>query len=110
MRRGSNYEDMACKYLRGLGYEILTRNYYCGFGELDLVAREGDELVFVEVKGGVDEEFGHPAQRLTPKKFDRIVRCAFRFLEENSLDLPFRIDLIVILGGKVEHYKNVSFW
>ncbi|WP_457600022.1 YraN family protein [Hydrogenivirga sp.] len=109
MRKGSEYEELACRYLVSAGYSILTRNYHCRVGEIDIVAKDGDELVFVEVKGGKDFGFGHPAERFTLKKLDRIVSCAFSFMEENGLDLPFRIDLIVVLGEEVKHYRNVGY-
>jgi putative endonuclease len=109
MRRGREYEDLACEYLEGLGYSILSRNYHCGIGEIDIVAQEGDELVFVEVKGSSGEEFGHPAERFTTSKLNRIVSCAFRFMEEKGFDMPFRIDLIVVIKGRITHYKNVGY-
>lgn len=109
MRKGSEYEDLACRYLENLGYSILTRNYHCGVGEIDIIAQDGDTLVFVEVKGGADISFGHPAERFTPKKLNRIVSCAYKFMEEKDLNNEFRIDLLVVLEGKIEHHKNVGY-
>ncbi len=109
MRRGAEYEDLACGYLEDIGYSILARNYHCGFGEIDIIAQDGETLVFVEVKGGADLEFGHPAERFTPKKFDMVLSCAYKFMEEMGLDREFRIDLLVVLGKNVEHYKNVGY-
>ena len=109
MRKGSEYEDIACEYLTELGYSILARNYHCRSGEIDIIAMDGDELVFVEVKGGLDTSFGHPAERFNLRKLDRIIACAFRFMEENSLDVPFRVDLLVVLEGEVEHHRNVGY-
>lgn len=110
MRRGSEYEEIAARYLENLGYLILAKNYHCGSGEIDIVALEGKELVFVEVKGGRDTEFGHPAERFNAKKLTRMLSCVFRFMEERSLDMPFRIDLLVVLEGRVEHYKNLGYY
>ncbi len=107
-RRGHNYEDLAVQYLTRKGYRIIERNFHCGIGEIDVIAHDGDVLVFVEVKGSVNEEFGHPAERLTPKKLNRILECAYRFMEERGWDTPFRVDLIVVLGNSLEHYENVG--
>jgi len=65
--------------------------------------------VFVEVKGGRDDSLGHPAERFNPRKLDRIIACAFSFMEQMGLDEPFRIDLIVILGDRIEHHENVGY-
>jgi len=77
MRKGAEYEETASEYLNKLGYLIVERNYRCRTGEIDIVAREGDTLVFVEVKGGRSLEFGHPIERFDTKKLDRIIRCAY---------------------------------
>lgn len=110
MRKGSDYEEIACEFLKGLGYEILERNYFCRSGEIDIIAMDGNALVFVEVKGGDTEEFGHPIERFDNRKLSRIITCAYRFLEERGLSTPFRIDLIIVLRGEVQHYKNIGFY
>ncbi len=115
MRKGSEYEDIAADYLEGLGYEILERNYHCRGGEIDIVAKDGKELVFVEVKGGRTEEFGHPLERFNRRKLSRIIYCAFQFMEERNIEAKFRVDLIVVLRDRVEHCEPLrpcgrSFW
>ena len=109
MRRGSEYEERVCLYLQDKGYSIVARNYHCRGGEIDIVARQGGELVFVEVKGGKDTSLGHPAERFNPRKLDRIITCAFRFMEEMGLEEPFRVDLVVVLEDRIEHYENVGY-
>jgi len=108
MRRGAKYEEIASEYLRGLGYRIIGRNYRCRGGEIDIVAIDGGTLVFLEVKGGKGEEFGHPVERFNRRKLERILTCAYLFMEEMGLNLPFRVDLLVVFGGTVEHYKGIG--
>lgn len=109
MRRGRSYEEIAVRYLEELGYTILARNFHCRLGEVDIVAKEGDELVFVEVKGGSSEDFGHPVERFDKRKLSRIITCAHTFMEQTGTDLPFRVDLITVLGEEIKHFKNVGF-
>ncbi len=109
MKRGKVYEDIAEEFLRSLGYRILWRNFRCRFGEIDIVALDGDTLVFVEVKGGKGDEFGHPAERFTVRKLRRILGCANEFLKKKG-GRPFRVDLIVVLEGRIDHIKNVGFF
>lgn len=107
--RGAEYEEVASEYLKSLGYRILKRNYRCRIGEIDIVALDGDTLVFVEVKGGRSPELGHPAERFNRRKLSRIIECAYTYMEREGLTLPFRVDLIVVFKGEVEHLKNVGF-
>jgi len=106
--KGNKYESIAVQYLKEKGYSILERNFHCGRGEIDIVAFKDGVLVFVEVKGGTTEEFGHPVDRLTRAKFLRILECAYRFMEKQGRELPFRIDLITVFRKKIQHYENVS--
>ncbi len=107
--KGAKYEEIASEYLKNLGYRILERNYRCRTGEIDIVAQDGKILVFVEVKGGRSSEFGHPVERFDRRKLSRIIECAYTFMERKKIELPFRIDLVVVFEGSVEHYKNVGF-
>jgi len=109
MRRGCEFEERALRYLESLGYRILARNYRCREGEIDIIAQEGDDLVFVEVKGGGKEDHVYPAERFDQRKLSRIIACAYRFMEERNLDTTFRIDLIVVVGDRFDHFKNVGF-
>ncbi len=107
--KGAEYEELASEYLKNLGYLILKRNYRCRTGEIDIIALDGDVLVFVEVKGGISSEFGHPIERFDRKKLTRIIECAYSFMEKEGLGLPFRVDLIVVFNGEIEHHRNVGF-
>ncbi len=106
-RKGRGYEEQAVKYLKSRGYKILSRNYHCKSGEIDIVAFKEGTLVFVEVKGASNLDFGHPAERFNRTKLERILKCAYKFMEEKGPRAPFRLDLIVVLQGRIEHFENL---
>jgi len=106
-------ESTAARYLEARGYRILDANYRCPWGEVDLIAQEGDCLVFVEVRTRKGEAFGTPAESVTPLKQERLVATAETYLQ--ALETPpkeWRIDLITITlqekGGQPElqHLRN----
>ncbi len=68
---GNLGEDRAVEYLENLGYEIFERNFRTRFGEIDIIARDGETLCFVEVKKKTSDRFGSPAEMITPKKLDK---------------------------------------
>lgn len=103
---GRVFEDQAADFLLSQGYTLLTRRYHCRFGELDLVALEGDTLVFVEVKGSRSEAI-RPEENLTERKRERLMRAAERFVAEFDVrDKPMRFDAIAIDGDGLRHYRN----
>ena len=105
MKKGKGYEDIACEYLTSLGYRILHRNFYCRGGEIDIIALDGDVLVFVEVKGTTTKL--NPAERINYKKLQRIYKCAEEFLLKTPAQ-ECRVDAILVEGGCIVHLKNVS--
>ena len=106
-RMGDLGEDSACRMLAGLGMEILDRNYTRRGGELDIVARDGAYLVFVEVKKRSGLRYGRPAEAVGPTKRARIVRTAIRWLSEHDLDdVPVRFDIVEVLPGEIRHIPD----
>jgi putative endonuclease len=99
---GARGEDLAEKYLKKAGYRILARNYRCRFGEIDLIAEEGDSLVFVEVKTRSGGGFGHPLEAVDRHKRGQLTRAARRYLEETSATERFcRFDVVAVcLSGE----------
>ena len=96
---GTTYESAAARFLEKKGYHILEKNYRCRFGEVDLIAREKDTLVFCEVKYRRDLGAGHPLEAVDMRKQYRISRCALYYLTENGLDgLECRFDVVGICG------------
>ena len=97
---GRKGEDAAAGLLRDQGYKILARNYRCRHGEIDIVAFEDGEYVFVEVKTRVTDEKGSGADAVTPAKQRKIVRVAQQYLVERGLeDRPCRFDVVAVTPG-----------
>lgn len=92
-------EDLAAKQLRHQGYAILARRYRTRYGEIDIVAQDGDTVVFVEVKARRTERFGTAAESITPWKQRRIAAMALDYLAwSGRLDCPCRFDVVAIDG------------
>ncbi len=90
-------EVLAEGHLRRLGYEIVERNWRCARGEIDLVAREGGDWVFVEVRTRQGQPRGAPEESLTRTKQRRLLQLAGLFLQEQGLDdVPWRIDVVAV--------------
>jgi putative endonuclease len=96
---GRSAEDDACAYLRESGYEIVARNWRTTRGEIDIVAREGPVLAFVEVKARSGPGFGGPEAAVHPSKQRRLIAAARAFLSETECALPSRFDVVAILDG-----------
>jgi putative endonuclease len=112
---GKCSEDLACQELLTRGYNILARRYRTRAGEIDIVAREGTVVVFVEVKARADHRCGHPAESVTRWKQRRIVAMASDYLTRHRLHgVPCRFDVVAITGAdgdtqRVEVIRE-AFW
>ena len=104
--RGDAGERRACEILRDAGYLIVARNWRTRFGEIDIVARDGETLVFVEVKMRSCEGFGGPEAALTPAKQRRIIAAASEFLAQTRAEVPVRFDLVAIGPGGVRIVRD----
>ncbi|MBU1992458.1 MAG: YraN family protein [Patescibacteria group bacterium] len=111
---GNKGEELAEKFLRSNGYDILTKNYHTRIGEIDIVARDGAELVFTEVKTRTSQTFGLPQESVTKSKIRKLRQTALLYIAENNIkSSPFRIDVISIQLEKtgkvksVDHIKNI---
>lgn len=99
-------EERAAEYLAQKGYEIVQRNYSTRYGEIDIIARDKDILVFVEVKTKTDDYFGKPEEMVDRRKLGRIRRMATTYLE--GKEVACRIDVVAIEGEELRHYENVT--
>lgn len=96
-RFGREAETLASVYLESLGYRILERNVRTPYGEIDIVARDGETLVIVEVKARHSRRYGTPQEALTPLKRTRIRDAALAYLQsQNIFHLPCRFDVITL--------------
>ena len=111
---GAYGEQLAARYLEDRGLRILDRNWRCPHGEVDLVARDGDCLVFCEVKTRRTERFGAPVEAVTSRKAARLRRLAVAWLQEHDVHGGrVRIDVIGVLRpssgpARVRHVVGVG--
>jgi putative endonuclease len=90
-------EDAACDVLTARGYQVIDRRYRTRDGELDIVARHGDYLVFVEVKARQNRDFGEPEEAVTAQKQQKMVWMATDYLARNGIgDVPCRFDVVSV--------------
>ena len=109
-------EDVAASFLEKHGFVVLERNVRTRYGELDIVARDGEELVFVEVRTKSHIKFGHPFETIGPKKIFKLRNMARWYLQARKLgeSVLCRFDAIAIVGSpestySIEHIRNVVF-
>jgi len=90
-------EKLARDFLKKRGYHILETNYRCPHGEIDIVAKHKDSLVFIEVRAKRSTEFGSPEESITPAKKEKIKATAYHY-QQNHDDLPslWRIDVVAV--------------
>jgi putative endonuclease len=94
-------EELACDALRRQGYVILARRYRTRLGEIDIVARDGGTVVFVEVKTRQGGAFGEGAEAVGPRKQQRISTMALHYLARHRLvDVPVRFDVVAVDAGE----------
>jgi putative endonuclease len=109
---GKSGEECACRELERRGYAILARRYRTRFGEIDIVARDGKTMVFVEVKARTSERYGDPAEAVTLHKQARVTAMAEDYLARRHLhNVPCRFDVVAVAfeaGGtlKVEVFQH----
>jgi putative endonuclease len=112
-RLGARGEDVAASYLQKKGIHILQRNYRREFGEIDIVARDGKTLVFVEVKTASTNHYGLPEEWVTERKQRQIARMAAAYLQEYQLrDVDCRFDVVTVnrtRNDEINHIQN-AFW
>jgi putative endonuclease len=96
-QKGRLGENLAAQFLEGKGYRIIERNYRYDRGEIDIIAQDGKDLVFVEVKLRETEAFGSPEESITPFKEEQLKKVAEGYLFEKNLeDQPCRFDVVAI--------------
>ncbi len=109
--KGGKAENAAAEYLTRDNYEILKRNFFFSrHGEIDIIAKDEETLVFVEVKSSGSNKYGSPLSWITKSKIRKLRRCAEGYLYVNKIkDVPCRFDVIVVdtkAGNEIQHLKN----
>ena len=97
--RGEQAEALAADFLRNQGLTITQRNYRCRHGEIDLIARDGNTVVFVEVRSRAGMAYGGAAASITPAKRDRLLKTARHYLAGVHPLPPCRFDAILLSGN-----------
>ena len=109
---GNRGERLAAKTLKAKGYRILARNYRNRWGEIDIIAMDGDTIVFVEVKTRSQHTQGRPEEAVTPTKQRQITRAASAWLHSHKLDNHrCRFDVIAIVwrtgeAPQIDHFQS----
>ena len=109
-RTGTWGEAQAAAYLRRRGYELLAHSYRCRFGEIDLIARKGGTVCFVEVKLRSSVQFGLPREAVTARKQERLRKTALFYLSEHELDCPARFDVAEIYADGEGGPARIEYW
>ncbi|MBC8313362.1 MAG: YraN family protein [Candidatus Cloacimonetes bacterium] len=108
-------EDIAAQFLENNDYEILKRNYHSVYGEIDIICKKDNQLIFVEVKARQSDKFGGPLDAITENKKDKIIKTTYHYLAKYELESPVRFDIITIQyiakdkNYKFHHIKNAFF-
>jgi putative endonuclease len=94
---GAKGEEVAVSYLKSRGYRIVERNYRIRFGEIDIIAEQGDDLVFIEVKTRSGTLFGSPFESVTKQKQKQLSKVALEYISKQGFhDRPARFDVVGI--------------
>ncbi len=112
---GNKGEELACQYLKKQGYKILEKNFRIRGGEIDIIAKDKDYLVFVEVKTRYSHEYGLPKDAMTPWKIRYLLKTAqFYLLKVKWGNRPYRLDFVgvdftdSIDNPQIELIKNIT--
>lgn len=109
-QKGNEGESLADTFLVKKGFEILERNVQLGQLEIDLIAKDQDTLVFVEVRLRNDAQFGYPEEGLSKTKIRAMQRAAAFYLQKTGWQGDIRIDLVAILEKpdfSIEHFQDI---
>lgn len=105
---GSVYEQKASVYLKKLGYTILECNFRCRLGEIDIIAKQGEYLCFIEVKYRASAAAGEAVEAVDYRKQNKIIRVAHYYLMKHGYSewTPCRFDVVAIDGDIISLYQN----
>lgn len=107
---GKKGEEIAVRFIKEKGYRIVEKNYRTVFGEIDIIAKDKEALVFIEVKTRADDTFGDPFEAVNYRKREKIKKVALCFLKKIRKELPARFDVLSINvengREKIEHIKD----
>jgi putative endonuclease len=100
---GRNAENLAAAFLQAKGLTIIEKNFRAKVGEIDIIAKEGDEMIFVEVRARASRDFGGAAASVGGAKRRKLIKAAQLWLQVRGWDGGCRFDVVAVDGGKLEH-------
>jgi putative endonuclease len=111
-KKGRKSETLCSRYLETIGYSVIKQNWYCRWGEIDIIAKYKTELIFVEVKSVSSLNYCNAVELFNPSKRRKLLKTINYFVFRNARFIKFwRLDLVCLTkdAGKIwiEHYKNV---
>ncbi len=104
---GACYERKTAQYIQNQGMKCLEMNYVCPRGEIDLIAMDRENLVFIEVKYRGSLRYGHPSQAVDFRKQQKIIQSALWYMMDKKMEeIPVRFDVACWIGEKLEYHKG----
>ena len=104
--KGNIGEDKACSYLRTLGFDIVDRNVYSKFGEIDIIAMKKEVLHFIEVKSA--QNYDVAVQNITPTKLHRFLQTVASYQKKHQLDIDYCIDAVIVTPEEITLLENIT--
>lgn len=105
---GDDAEALAANYLQSQGLSLLARNYRCRFGEIDLIMRQGNSIVFVEVRMRSQATYGGAAASINLPKQQKLIRTAEHFLQRHRHQAACRFDAVLLTGLNPNHIEWIQ--
>lgn len=106
---GTFGESAACDYLESHGITVIKRNFYCRAGELDIIAKDGDTIVFVEVKTRKNSLYGTPGEYVNFKKQEKIIETALYYLGSDDIDMRFDVvEVMYKMAGEKPEVTKIN--
>lgn len=107
--KGKKAEDIACSFLMNNGLELITRNYQCRYGEIDLIMQDSDNLVFVEVRYRKSARFGSAIESIDHDKQRKLIFTANHYLQNNPTSSAIRFDVVALTPNREIEWINNAF-
>ncbi|WP_416191500.1 YraN family protein [Neisseria sp. CCUG12390] len=109
-KQGAAGEDGALAFLEKQGCKLVARNWHCAYGEIDLIVKNGNMILFVEVKYRKNQQFGGAAYSISPSKLLKLQRSVEYYLQQHRLNhVPCRLDAVLIQGNRPpEWVQNIT--
>lgn len=106
---GKKAEDVACNFLLHHGLTLITRNFHCRYGEIDLIMQDADTLVFVEVRYRRTSHFGNAVESIDANKQRKLVFTANHYLSRSKKSCPARFDVVALSPGETPQWISNAF-